>query len=193
MLTTGKLRAVIFLGAFLQVCGVCYESGEAQPASDMAAKASQSPAADLLKEIHVDDRCRILPDPASLPPGKRPHLKKNSVLCHLESVHDSTHVEEMIVGNEKRRSRVSILEQEYVLQDVTPVPLQFVVEAPVPAGWRVDSDPQPADFEGATALFRVRAQPGQIVRLHVGLRRDKPLRTQYLRPVVQASVSQTTP
>jgi hypothetical protein len=46
----------------------------------------------------------------------------------------------------------------------------FVVNQPLPKGWRIDSDPQPIDLQGSTATFRVIAEPGQIVRLHVGER-----------------------
>jgi hypothetical protein len=40
----------------------------------------------------------------------------------------------------------------------------------------VDSDPQPAEMEGSTAVFRVYAEPGEIVRLHVGVRRTTELK-----------------
>ena len=42
----------------------------------------------------------------------------------------------------------------------------------VPENWMVDSDPQPFGIDGSTALFRLSAEPGQRVRLHVGMRRS---------------------
>jgi hypothetical protein len=46
-------------------------------------------------EIHVDQRCRILPDPAIPAPGKkkpRPHFDLD--VCHLEKVNTSARTEE---------------------------------------------------------------------------------------------------
>jgi hypothetical protein len=103
------------------------------------------------------------------------------MICHLESVLTSEHTEETIVGNELRRSNVRVTEQTYVLQNVTTDPAIFVVEEPVPAGWHVDSDPQPTETNGLTAVFRVHAQPGEIVHLHVGLRHTKPLPTKLIK------------
>ena len=131
-------------------------------------------------EIHVDQDCRILPDPAHLPPGKRPKPYTDSVLCHLESVLESEHVEERIQGSQLLRWRVEIHEHEFVLQDASDAPVTFVVEQMVPKGWTVDSDPQPKQIIGQTAFFPVIVQPGQTVRLHVGMRRATPLRA---RPV----------
>jgi hypothetical protein len=58
---------------------------------------------------------------------------------------------------------------------VTTDPNTFVAEQFVPQGWVVDSDPQPTEIAGTTASFRVYAQPGEIVRLHLGLRLTSPL------------------
>ena len=126
----------------------------------------------IIREIRVDERCRILPD-AGDPPNVKPHFRRDSTLCHLESVATSSHVEEQIVGGVELRSDVDIMEQGYVLQNVTEDPAVFVVEEQVPAGWSVDSDPQPKEIDGTTAIFRVNAAPGEIVRLHVGLRHAK--------------------
>jgi hypothetical protein len=134
-----------------------------------------------LLEIHVDQECHILP-PTSQPPGaKRPRLHKDPLICHLESVAESNHVEETIAGNQVRRSDVRIQEQTYVLQNVTTDPTTFVVEQFVPQGWMVDSDPQPTKMDGPTAVFQVSADPGQTVQLHVGLRHTKPLRTKFIK------------
>lgn len=125
-----------------------------------------------LKEIRVDERCRILPEEPAGFKGK-PKTRKDSMVCHLESEHISNHIEKSVVGGAPARSSVTIEEQEYVLQDVTDEPVTFVVEQPVSKDWQVDSDPQPTNMVGNIAEFRVIAQPGEIVRLHVGLRHAK--------------------
>jgi hypothetical protein len=184
MFATRLFPAFLFLGiaAFAGTAGA-QSPGAGQTAAEptakpVAARAPYSP----FKDIHVDQDCHILPDPAHRDATrKRPRLRKDPVICHLESVLSSNHMEETIAGNEVRRSYVSIAEQEYVLQNVTTGPAIFVVEESVPQGWVVDSDPQPAEMNGATAVFRVQAQPGEIVRLHVGLRHAKPLRVKIIK------------
>jgi hypothetical protein len=155
--------------------------------------AAQRPAYPIVQEIHVDQSCRLIvalaqpvtPDKPDKDSGsnspKRTRLKKDPVICHLENVNSSEHREEAIVGNELRRNRVEIEEQEFVLQNIASDPVIFVVEQPVAKGWEVDSDPQPTEMVGTTALFRVHAAPGEIVHLHVGERHTTPLRTKVIR------------
>jgi len=173
MTATKKLPAFFFLGAVASF-GVTASlaQGAQQPAASPAARIPYS----AFKEIHVDQQCHILPYPGSTDAGKsKPRLRKDPIICHLETVNASGHLEDTVVGDELHQSRVRIREQEYVLQNVTQEPRWFVVEQFVPAGWVVDSDPQPSEMAGATALFRVHAEPGEIVRLHVGMRNAKPL------------------
>jgi hypothetical protein len=73
-----------------------------------------------------------------------------------------------VVNGAVQRSVVVVNEQQYLLQDEFQTPVVFVVEHPVPDGWAVDSVPLPTKMEGKVALFRVTAQPGQVVTLHVG-------------------------
>jgi len=148
--------------------------------------AAQRPAYPIVQEIHVDQDCRILLAPVDQTAAKKKvRFEKDSVICHLESVLSSEHMEEAIVGDELRRSRVAVDEQEFVLQNIAANPVVFVVEQPVGKGWQVDSDPQPVQVVsaklGAVALFRVNAEPGQIVRLHVGERHATPLRAKVLK------------
>jgi hypothetical protein len=119
----------------------------------------------LSREIHVDQNCRIVQGSS---------LQTDPEICHLESVHTSNHIEETI-NDGAQRNFVQISEQDYLLQDVTTEPVTFVVEHFVPKEWQIDSDPQPTLMNGSTAVFRVNAQPGQIVRLHVGMRNSKPV------------------
>ena len=129
-----------------------------------------------LSEIHVDSSCQILQLPASAVLGAQPSgPHSDPAICHLESVHTSDHVEEMIRQGARTRTLVTIAEQEYLLGNVTGAPVLFVVEQPLPTGWQIDSDPPPFQVFGSTALFHAMADPGQIVRLHVGQRRTVPV------------------
>jgi len=135
------------------------------------------------QQLRVDQNCRLLPDPSRPVAGnKKQRPYKDPEICHLEAVLSSNHIEERTTANQIERSSVSITEQTYVLQNTTDAPATFVVEQLVPEGWAVDSDPPPTDTAGATAIFRVNAQAGEIVQLHVGLRHSKPLRSKALKP-----------
>jgi hypothetical protein len=127
-------------------------------------------------EISVDQDCRILPDPTHVRPGKKPKPYTDGNICHLESVNSSQHLEEKIVGTQLLRNHVDIQEHEFVLWNPGNEPVTFVVEHFVPKEWAVDSDPQPKQIIGQAAFFPVEVQPGEVVRLHVGLRRTIPLR-----------------
>lgn len=140
-----------------------------------------SASPDTPREIHIGQDCRILPGPTQLIPGKKDKPFSDSTICHLESVLNSQHMEEKIVGSQLYRSRVRIAEQEYVLQNIAVYPVVFVVEHAVSADWVIDSDPQPAAIENDIAVFPVHADPGRIVRLHVGLRHTQPLKTREIR------------
>lgn len=132
------------------------------------------------QQIRVDQDCHLLPDPAHLVIGKKARPIKDPILCHLENIEASNHVEEKVTENEVLRNRVEIAEHEFVLQNVNPEPVLFLVEQLVPQGWVVDSDPQPSKIVGSTAVFRAFAQPGEIVHMHVGLRRTTPMKTKRL-------------
>lgn len=145
------------------------------PAVEMTIATARITASD--GQIYVDERCGLLPDPALAAAGpKKPRVRWDPVICHLESVNHSSHREETVAGNELARRDVEVDEQEYVLQNVTMKALAFVVEQRVEKGWAVDSDPRPAEMRGDTAIFRVNAEPGEIVRLHVGVRHAKELK-----------------
>ena len=136
-----------------------------------AAQAQQEPIA-----IVVDQNCSIQPDSAPAVLGDHTEAFRDSVVCHLESVLVSHHVEERIIsGDDRDRSMVQIRQREFILENVTGDAAVFIVRQDVPPSWAVDSDPQPTAMDGSTAIFRVHADPGQIVRLHVGLRNAVPL------------------
>jgi hypothetical protein len=135
-----------------------------------ADNASVSPA--LPTEVHIDQYCRVLTPghPTATNPAPPAHYRYNSVVCHIESDLHSHHWEQKTINGTPRNTYVYVKEREYLLQNTTDRPVAFVVNQPLPKGWRIDSDPQPIDLQGSTATFRVIAEPGQIVRLHVGER-----------------------
>jgi hypothetical protein len=156
---------------------VCAANGAALSARQEPQPAPpQRPQYYSFNEIHVDQDCRILPDPAHVPPGAKAKPYSDSAICHLDHIFESQHVEERIVGNQLLRSKVDIHEHEFVLQDISADPVTFVVQQEVPKSWTVDSDPQPKQIIGQTAYFPVIVQPGEIVRLHVGMRHESPMR-----------------
>src|SRR5271168_4937819 len=72
----------------------------------LAQSAPPRPAYPIVQEIHVDEQCRLLLAPAEAVAGKqKARFERDPVICHLETVNSSEHMEEAIVGNELRRSR----------------------------------------------------------------------------------------
>ncbi len=153
--------------------------------------AAQRPAYPIVQEILVKENCAIsLPPTALSAANQKPKFELDPTICHLETVLVSAHTEKSVRDNEIRRSRVTIREQEYVLQNSFDDPVVFVVEQNVPKGWQVDSDPSPLTLIPASvgdpkfdkvAVFRIHAGPGQAVRLHVGERHVTPLKTKVLK------------
>ncbi len=125
-----------------------------------------------LDEIHVDQFCRVLTPgrPTAANPNPIARYRHNSIICHHESILASSHWEQIIQNGVPKNIHVTVREREFLLQNVTGEPVTFVVEQSLPKGWRIDSDPQPDAVLGSTAIFRIIAQPNQIVRLHVGER-----------------------
>jgi hypothetical protein len=140
----------------------------------LAAPAGQTQTQDqaVRLSIVVDKSCLIQPesDPSVL--GDHNDAFRDSAICHLESVLSSHHIEEKIADGERSRFFVQVAEQEYVVQNPTDKPAVFIIRHDVPENWTVDSDPQPSSMDGSTAVFRIYAEPGQRVRLHVGMHRS---------------------
>jgi hypothetical protein len=134
---------------------------------------SQDQAARL--SIIVDKACLIQPDSDPTVLGDHNDAFRDDAICHLESVLSSHHVEEKIADGERSRFFVRVDEQEYVLQNPTNKPALFTVRHNVPENWTVDSDPSPSSMDGSTAVFLVNAEPGQRVRMHVGMHRNFPM------------------
>lgn len=126
-------------------------------------------------QIVVNQACLIQPESDPLVMGDHEDAFFDAAICNLESIHFSHHVEEKITGDgERSHFLVYIAEQEYVLGNPTDKRAVFVVRQNVPEGWTVDSDPQPTRMDGATAVFQVSAEPGQVVRMHMGMRLSTP-------------------
>ena len=141
---------------------------------DAPAKLTQDQAAPL--SIIVDKSCRIEPESDPLIVGEHADAFRDDAICHLESVLSSHHDEEKITDGQRSRFNVRVAEQEYVVQNPTEKPAVFIVRHDVPENWIVDSDPQPSSVDGSTAVFRLNAEPGQRVRLHVGMHRSDSVR-----------------
>jgi hypothetical protein len=156
--------------------GIAIALGLGHPSAFSQSSAPAQPLSPL-KEIHVDRKCKVLQDESdALSDLTEADLRNDHAICHLESVHTSHHVEEALRDGVMSRSKVTVVEQEYLLQNVTSEPVTFVVEHVLPDdGWKIDSDPQPVKIVDGKAFFRVNAEPGQIVRLHVGERHADPI------------------
>jgi hypothetical protein len=138
----------------------------------LAAPAGQTQDEPVALSIVVNKSCLIQPESDPLILGDHSDAFRDDAICHLESVLSSHHLEEKITDTERSRFFVRVAEQEYVVQNPTDKPAVFIVRHDVPKNWRVDSDPQPSSMDGSTAVFRVNAEPGQRVRLHVGMHRS---------------------
>jgi hypothetical protein len=121
--------------------------------------------------IVVDKSCKVQLESDALILGDHNDAFRDEAICHLESVLSSRHIEMKITDGERSRFLVRVAEQEYVVQNPTDKPALFIVRHTVPQNWAVDSDPRPSSMDGPTAVFRLNAEPGQRVRLHVGMHR----------------------
>lgn len=151
-----------------------YEDAEVQfvewVVPDSPAKQTEDQAAPL--SIVVDKSCWIERESDPLVLGDHVDALRDDAICHLESVLSSQHIEEKITDGQRSRYFVRVAEQEYEVQNPTDEPAVFIVHHEVPENWVVDSDPQPCCMDGSTAVFQLNAEPGQRVRLHVGMHRS---------------------
>jgi|SRR5579863_7985032 len=147
-----------------------YEDAQVQYVVWVVSDATAKQAAPL--PIVVDKSCQIERDSDPLVLGDHVDGFRDDAICHLESVLSSRHIEEKILDGQRSRFNVRVAEQEYVVQNPTDKPVVFIVRHEVPKDWIVDSDPQPCCMDGSTAVFRLNAEPGQRVRLHVGMHRS---------------------
>jgi hypothetical protein len=112
----------------------------------------QNPPETHAKEIFVAEDCEILDPPSDDNPPWRPDPE----VCRRENSHDTG-----------RR-----VDHTLVLKNLNPAPVTFVVFQWLYGG-HLDPAPQPDQVAGDTAVFRVAANPGETVRLHVGVRYDQ--------------------
>lgn len=147
-----------------------YEDAEVQFVVWVISDETAKQAAPL--SIVVDRSCRIERESDPLVLADHVDAFRDDAICHLESVLSSQHIEEKIIDGHRSRFTVRVAEQEYVVQNPTDKPAVFIVRHKVPKNWIVDNDPQPCCMDGSTAVFRLNAEPGQRVRLHVGMHRS---------------------
>ena len=123
-------------------------------------------------EIHVDERCRIYSQDRESQGGKysRPGFHADVDMCRLQNEMKTKHWEGSVENGIVRRTQVTVIEHTFQLHNPTDQAITYLVEQSVPKGWRIDSTPQPARMEDQVAIFEVVAQPGQTIKLHVGLR-----------------------
>jgi hypothetical protein len=136
-----------------------------------ASLAAQSAARDnpsTWRQVYVDDHCQVMTADGQ--------FQADPDVCHLDGggVQVSSHLAAKEVDGVRLHAHVIVQEQTYLLQNINAEPVVFVVAQQVPPGWHIDSDPQPVQLKGNVAIFRVVAQPGQIVRLHVGRAHESP-------------------
>jgi hypothetical protein len=129
-----------------------------------------------IREIHVGQDCALWLDESDALSGAidMNHLDKFAT-CRLEGIHTSHHTVGASIAGVTQHSDVTIAEQEYLLQNLSSAAVRFVIEHPLPEDWTIDSDPQPVKIADNKAYFLVQAEPGQIVRLHVGERHVEPI------------------
>jgi hypothetical protein len=125
-----------------------------------------------IPEIQIDRDCRVLTAgrASAENPNPKPHYRENETVCHIEGEHTTNVWNRVLVNGKPKQILVTVQEREYVLQNTGNMRVAFIVTDTLPKGWSIDSDPQPVAINGKDAIFRVIAQPGQIVRLHVGER-----------------------
>lgn len=139
-------------------------------ASTLVAQSTAGDESSRWQQVYVDDHCQVLVPETG-------ELQSNPDVCRLDGkgIYRSSHVAAREVDGVVQHAKVNIVERTFLLQNIHSEPVVFVVAQQVPDGWHVDSDPQPKAMKGNFAIFRVNAQPGQIVRLHVGLAHETPM------------------
>jgi hypothetical protein len=114
----------------------------------------------LLDPIHPNER-RLLS-----------YAADQAVRVTTDNSHNTQRVQRIIVAKGVLREQTaSISEVEYIVHNAAPQARTVIVEQPNIKGWKLDSDPAPAETTPTAYRFRVATQPGESVRLHVGQRR----------------------
>jgi hypothetical protein len=139
-------------------------------ASTLVAQSNAIDESSRWRHVYIDEHCQVLASDTG-------ELQSNPDVCHLagRGVLRSSHVAAKEVDGGVQHTRVDVTEQTYLLQNIHFEPVVFVVAQEMPEGWHIDSDPSPQTTKGNFAIFRVNAQPGQIVRLHVGMAHETPM------------------
>jgi hypothetical protein len=135
-------------------------------AAPLPAQTAAPPA--IPSEIDVDQSCRIVTMDLRDPAHPRPRYRSDHIICSTAAAHETLRWQETILNGTTKKRLVDIYEHEFLLQNPYPQPITFLVHQAVPKRYQIDSDPQPEEVANSIATFRVQADPGQTVRLHVG-------------------------
>lgn len=126
------------------------------------------------KEVHVDKDCRILPNPSENHTNEKATPFVDAAICHIENPRTSTHEDQKTENGMLQRSTVTVNEQDFLFHNGSTEIQSFILEDQIPREWQVDPDHPAtqivASKAGPIALYRVHANPGQTLRLHVALR-----------------------
>jgi hypothetical protein len=162
-LNLARLRptpSLLLLASAVLPLGCTHPQPAQQPATTTAPPPAVSQPA--LPEITFSDRCLVVAA------ERTPAPPSDSAICHLEGAHITQHTEESIRDGITHTQLVEVHERTYLLQNPYDYPVAFLIKQSLPPGFHPDSDPRPIATSDSIATFRVIAEPGQIVRIHVG-------------------------
>ena len=92
-----------------------------------------------------------------------------AVHVSTEGHHDSTHLQHVTVHDGILIDRSEqIREVTYLVHNAASDARDVILEHPLEDGWKLNSEVKPIETSASSYRFRVIAQPGETVRLHVG-------------------------
>ena len=130
--------------------------GTAPPQQSIAVPLPIAPSP-LPEAVFITEDCRIL----ALPGGDDSPYSTDKNTCHRETARNT------------RQANARIEEHSLILTNFRATPVTFVVSQWL-FGGVIDSVPEPDQVAADTAVFRVNANSGEIVHLHIGVRYDQP-------------------
>ncbi len=94
-----------------------------------------------------------------------------AVRVTVDHQHDTRKVQSIsITKGILHEQTAEVAEVEYLVHNAATDARTVIVEQPVRYGWKLDSDPQPAETTPSVYRFRVSTKPSESVRLHIGQR-----------------------
>ncbi len=132
-----------------------FSIGTAPPQQSIAVPLPISPPPSP-EEVFITEDCRIL----TLPGGDDPPYSTNKNICQRQNPRPT------------RQGNARIEEHTLALTNINATPVTFVVSQWL-FGGVIDSVPKPDQMAADTAVFRVHANPGETIHLHIGVRYDQ--------------------